>query len=271
MASSPERQLAKQPRSGVGSVSVAVHILEVLSKSSEPLPLKTIAALAGMSAPKAHKYLASFMQGGLVSQAQSGGSYDLGPLALDLGLAAMRRLDVSDVAQPYLDDLRATMQLTSALAVWANFGPSVIRRSDSPDTRSSMVRLGTVLPLLSSAIGLVFVAYLDRRFTEEIVRRELAVPHGPASEAGFRTLADVDSRVAAIRGAGFAFAEGIVDPGRAALACPVFDHTEHLVGVLSVIGIQGKVESASDAPIVDALRQAAQAVSKRMGAPLNRR
>jgi hypothetical protein len=55
--------------------------------------LKDLAAAAGMSAAKAHRYLVSFQRLGLVTQDPRSTRYDLGPAALQLGLAALARLD----------------------------------------------------------------------------------------------------------------------------------------------------------------------------------
>jgi DNA-binding IclR family transcriptional regulator len=270
---SSSRNGRKEPiaekRPVINSVAVSIRLLEALCQSSAPVPLKTLAQMAGMSAPKAHKYLAAFMRGGLVSQARPGEAYDLGPLALSLGLAAMRRLRIVEIAQPALDDLRAGIGHTVALAVWANLGPAVIRRSDIPDAGSS-IRLGTVLPLLSSAIGLTFAAYLDRRFTYEMIQRELEEPFGLARQAGFHNLAGVDARLAEVRAAGIAFAEGVIDPGRSALCAPVFDHTNNLVAVIGTFGIQGRQDLTTGGAIAASLLSAATELSRRLGAPLNR-
>ena len=55
--------------------------------------LKVVAASAGMSAAKAHRYLVSFQRLGLVTQDPRTARYDLGPAALKLGLASLTRLD----------------------------------------------------------------------------------------------------------------------------------------------------------------------------------
>ena len=258
-------------RSGIGSVANGIRLLEVLAASPVPLSLKALALQSGMPASKAHKYLASYIQGGLVRQGHSGGAYDLGPLALELGLAAMRRLDVVEMAQSHLDDLREQSGVTAALAVWANFGPAIVRRADSPEVGPSSIRLGTVLPLLSSAIGLIFAAYLDRRFTLPFMRKELDDPLGLAQRAGVRTLADIDARLAGIREARLAVAEGIVDPGRSAIAAPIFDHTSNLAAAVAAIGVQGRLETDASASQTRSVTATAVAISKLLGAPLNRR
>jgi DNA-binding IclR family transcriptional regulator len=55
--------------------------------------LKDVAAAAGMSAAKAHRYLVSFQRIGLVAQDERNSRYDLGPAALKIGLASLARLD----------------------------------------------------------------------------------------------------------------------------------------------------------------------------------
>ena len=72
-------------RAGIQSVEVGFALLEGLTRSRGPLMLKDVAASAGMSAAKAHRYLVSFQRLGLVTQDPRTARYDLGPAALKLG------------------------------------------------------------------------------------------------------------------------------------------------------------------------------------------
>ncbi len=80
-------------RAGIQSVEVGFALLEALARSRGPLMLRDLAASAGMSAAKAHRYLVSFQRLGLVAQDPRNARYDLGPAALKLGLASLSRLD----------------------------------------------------------------------------------------------------------------------------------------------------------------------------------
>jgi DNA-binding IclR family transcriptional regulator len=77
---------------GVQSLEIGVDVLKVLVESGQALMLKEIAAAAGMPASKAHRYLVSLVRSGLVEQDSQNLKYDLGPLAIPLGLAAVDRL-----------------------------------------------------------------------------------------------------------------------------------------------------------------------------------
>ena len=99
-----------------------------------------------MTASKAHKYLVSFARGGLVSQSTETGRYDLGPLAIEMGFASLRRLNVVEFAQDTLNELRDALDLTAVLTIWSNRGPTIIRRADnSREVVSLVVQLGFVL------------------------------------------------------------------------------------------------------------------------------
>ena len=78
---------------------VAGPVLEVLARGDGPLMLRDLAAAAGMSAAKAHRYLVSFQRLGLVQQDSISTRYELGPAALRVGLAALSRVDAVRMAR----------------------------------------------------------------------------------------------------------------------------------------------------------------------------
>ena len=83
---------ADKPRRGIQSVELGSQLLVALGRHVAPMALRDLAKAAGMTAGKAHPYLVSFIKVGFVSQ-DTAGRYELGPLALQLGMAKLRRLD----------------------------------------------------------------------------------------------------------------------------------------------------------------------------------
>jgi len=96
---------------GIGSVEVGGQLLRVLTVADGPMMLRDLAASAGMTAAKAHPYMVSYMRLGLVEQDRASGRYELGPLALQMGLASMRRLNPVRVATEAIAELVDVMQL----------------------------------------------------------------------------------------------------------------------------------------------------------------
>ena len=69
----PRRQRSIQ------SIEVGMRVLDVLTEAGQALPLKEVAQRAAMPPGKAHPYLVSFMNVGLVKQHPLTGLYELGP------------------------------------------------------------------------------------------------------------------------------------------------------------------------------------------------
>ena len=159
---------------GIQSIEVGNRLLLVLAEASAPMMLRDLASAAGMSSSKAHRYLVSYARVGLVHQEPRSGRYDLGPLSLQLGFAALRRFDAISLAMPMLRELGETLGQTVALAAWANCGATIVRwlGSDAPVTAT--LRVGSVMPLTRSATGLVFAAHMPRSRWLGLVKRELA-------------------------------------------------------------------------------------------------
>ena len=258
--------LERPASTGIQSIENGTPVLRALVQAKGPMNLTAIAAATGMAPGKAHKYLASYIRAGLVTQNESGGRYDLGPFALELGVAAMRRISVMEIAQAAMDDLRNLLGHTVSLALWANHGPTIMRIAEAPDIMSLTVRFGTVMPLLTSSFGRIFAAYLDRRFTQAMIQAELADPCGIAAKAGLRGLSDVEAMLAQFRARGMSVAENLSAPGRAALAAPIFDHNDRIVAGIAVIGVQGRLELEANSRPARELASTARKLSLRLGA-----
>src|SRR5215212_3138624 len=118
---------------GVQAVDTALRVLSALVEMGPPLMLKTVAERADMPPPKAHRYLVSFCRGGLAERDPASGGYRLGPLAVRLGLAALRHLHVVNVAAQTLGELRDQVGYTVGLAVWGAAGPTYVRFEETND------------------------------------------------------------------------------------------------------------------------------------------
>jgi DNA-binding IscR family transcriptional regulator len=112
------------------STDTGVRILTALADADGPLSLTDLATRTGAGASTAHRHLAGFVAAGLVRQDQSGGTYDLGPAALQIGLAALARLDIIGLAEPKLRSSENREQADlPTLTSWTNFGRAGLSKS----------------------------------------------------------------------------------------------------------------------------------------------
>jgi DNA-binding IclR family transcriptional regulator len=246
---------------GIQSIEVGGQLLRALAHAGRPLPLKDLAATAGMAAAKAHPYLVSFGKIGLVEQDRASGRYGLGPLALQLGLMSLQQADPVRIATPLIEDLAAASGHTVAIAVWGTHGPTIVRLAESPAAVHVNMRHGTVFSITGTASGQLFAAWLGEaaRPLYEAERRAAGARSLPAwTQFAARTLAEV-------RAQGLARADGAVVAGVSALAAPVLDHRGQIVLALTAIGPSAALDTRWDGTLAALLRQAAQAASARLG------
>ncbi len=149
----------KRGSRGIQSIETGIRLLATMEKADGPLALKELALGADMDPSSAHRYLASFVRCGLVRQ-ESDSRYDFGPLALHIGLAAVRRLDPVQLTERALPELVKETGYTALLSVWSNRGPTVVHWQRGPTPFVTNLGLGSVLPVSRSATGAVFVAFL---------------------------------------------------------------------------------------------------------------
>ena len=251
---------------GVQSIEVGTALLRVLAYANGPMKLTDLAAVAGMTTSRAHKYLTSFIRCGLVRQSQPSGRYGMGPLAAELGFAALRNMDVAELAQDTLDDLRDQLQTVTSLTVWANRGPTIIRRSVHEQSVSLVVQLGAVMTMLTSSNGRVFSAYLAKELSGPLIAEEISSRNGMAARAGLRTVRDVDAMIADVRAQGFAAVSGTMHQGIAAASAPVFDYAGKIVAALTLVGMVGVIDLSPRGRPVRTLLKAAAGLSAQIGA-----
>ena len=78
----------------------------------------------------------------------------LGPLALQMGLASMRRLNPVRVATEAIAELVMRINQTVSLSVWGNHGPTVVRIEEGTGAVHVNMRVGSILmSLLGTATG----------------------------------------------------------------------------------------------------------------------
>jgi len=224
---------------GLTSLDTALRVLVRMAAQNGPLSLSEIGRACQMPPSKVHRYLASFVAAGLVKQQGRSGRYDLGPTALQLGLAAMARHNFVNSAADGLAELSAETGMTVLLSVWANQGATVVRWERGVSPTDTSVGLGTTLPLLTSATGRVFLAWGPPRAiapVRDVQLRRLARQSGLSLDVE-PTQAGVAALVERTRARKFASVEGKFIPGLVAAAAPVLDWQGEVQVAVTLVGV----------------------------------
>lgn len=262
--------VAPKARRGIQSIEVGGQLLLALVDSGGPMTLRDLSRAASMVPAKAHPYLVSFGNLGLVSQDAHTGEYLLGPLALQLGLVALHGLDPVNQALAEVGQLATATGQAIAIAVWGNHGATIVHYQESSNPIHVNMRTGTVMSLVETATGRAFAAFLQPKLCEKLASEEIRRIAANATEA--RELErQFETALAEIRRRGLARALGKPMPGINALCAPVFDHAGSIVLVITATGPAGSFDAAWDGLIAREVQACAERVSRRLGQRITQR
>ena len=250
---------------GIQSVEVGGKLLQALAEADGPMMLRDLAYNADMTATKAHPYLVSFMRTGLVEQDKATGRYELGPLALQIGLASMRRLDPVRVATGLVSEMVVRIGQTASLSVWGNHGATVVRIEEGVSAIHVNMRVGSVMSLLGTATGRVFAAFLPPKMIESFMASGVGRMSVGDEAVGEMTRTQIEAAVAEVREKGLARAVDHPIPGVSAFSAPVFDQTGSIVLAITVIGPSGVFNTDWNGTIARELADCARTASARLG------
>jgi DNA-binding IclR family transcriptional regulator len=158
---------------------------------------------------------------------------------------------------------------TLALAVWGNHGPTLVHWQEAPLAMPVSLRLGDVMPLLSSATGRCFAAFMGHGGAADkalpMIDAELAM----ARKLGRSDLPSTPAQVKAMntetRAQGLGRVVNVLLPGISGFCAPVFDADGHLaLGVVS-LGSTATLDTDWNGPVAQALRAFAVQLSFDLG------
>lgn len=252
-------------QAGIDSIETGMRLLGALAERRTPQMLKTLAADAGMPPAKAHRYMVSFVRTGYVDREPVSGLYRLGPASLHLGLAALGGTDALELGMQAICQLRDEINQTMAVIVWGNHGATIVRIEEVSQPVTINSRAGTVLPLLASASGQVFAAFLPARMITPLLAAEIAANQKMDDPRLVTSIGKAKLIIAEVRRRGIGRVTGETTPGIHALAVPIFDYRGRPVLALAGMGLADRFDSRWNGPIAQRLKEAARALSSRLG------
>jgi DNA-binding IclR family transcriptional regulator len=241
----------------VAAVERAVALLDLLAQDAAGLGTNELARRAGLSASTVSRTLGTLAAGGLVEHAPGSGRYRLGIRLVQLGHAALARLDLRALARPHLSELVEGTGETATISVPGGADAVTIEFVQSPSSVQSVAQLGRPSVAHATAAGKVVLAWGG-----------VSLPPAPLRPFTERTITDPGAlarEVARVRGRGWARAVREREEDLSALAAPVFGVSGELVAVL---GVQGPASRFDRDAMQAALRQLldhAEALSHALG------
>ncbi len=248
---------------GAQSVSRAIALLKCFDDAAPEWTLSDLAQKVGLTKATAHRLLAALESEGLIVRSAQTGGYRLGPALIVLGGSAMRSNSLRSVSRPLLEALAEATGETVTLEVPAGGEVVILDEVSSRYLLGMSQDVGARFPAHATATGKLLLSALE----PAALRQALVLPlrrYGPCTVTSLDALrADLEQ----IRAQGYALTQDELEAGFAAVAAPVHDHTGALVAALSLGGPTTRLHGDTLTHAIHRTRQAADQVSRRMGAP----
>ena len=225
---------------GIQSILLGFRLLQGITDSNTPVSLKSIAAAGSMSPSKARMYLISLIETGLIVQNAETGFYSLGPYALYLGTRALLRMELMPVATEAMRKLQHKTNALVLLCTWDVTGVMIVSRCEGTRPQPLQFAIGGSASLASTATGHVFLAFGAQDQTwghlaEEWIEMGLTKTEQRKRTQRLKALAEQVRRRGVAQADPIAYSSGVTLSGYAAIAAPIFDATERLRYVLTLI------------------------------------
>ncbi len=149
---------ANKNQGGIQSLEIGLSVLDVLIEHNEPMMLKDIAHTIEMHPAKAHRYLVSLIRKNYARKLDDG-RYGLGARVKALGHTGFDQNNLLQRLSDAATEIKDTINCGVQIAKWFSEGPIVIQSFEPDSPISIITRIGSRMPLASSATGRLFASY----------------------------------------------------------------------------------------------------------------
>lgn len=207
----------------------ACRILKVLGRNRNGLKAADLARDLGVPVTTTLRIMSTLCLEGLARKVE--GRYELGPVLIQLGNAALAGTEIRELAQPLLMKLAKLSDETSHLAIPCDDRALIVAVQDSPHPLRAASQPGFLADLHCSSTGKIFLAYLHADRVDEILAENPPTSRTPHT---LTKPAAIKKELELTRKRGFSLDNEEFHPGVRCLARPVFGSDG---GVVAAIGI----------------------------------
>ena len=193
-------------------------MLSVFSEQRPTWRITDIAAEVSLPLPTAYRIVMTLTAEGYLDHLPSG-EYRPGVRVLTLGTAALRSLDLVELATPKLQELANATKETVNLAVLTGDQVLYLVRLRNSDLVTANIRVGSLLPAVHTSIGKLLLAFLDEDELARCITSESF--DGTTGPNAKRSLDELRPELAAIRAQGWATQDEELAYGLRSVAAPV--------------------------------------------------
>ncbi|MFC7062417.1 IclR family transcriptional regulator [Halobacillus seohaensis] len=246
----------------IQSVDRAFKILDLFNEFTPELKISEISLKLGLNKSTVHSLLKTLKEHDYISQNVETGKYSLGMKLVERSNFLMNSMDIRSIAKQPLVELSMDTGLAVHLVILDGHTGVYIDKVDSPTAVIGYSRLGRRVPVHSSAVGKVLLAYQSEEARNEILENYHYQKH---TEKTISTYQAFQEELTKVLENGYAIDDEENEPGITCLAIPIYDHASKVTAAVSISAPSAQFAGDHIHPVISKLKQTGVAISKKLG------
>ncbi len=243
------------------AVERALVLLRYIVDHPEGLSIREVSREYGYSPATVQKLVSALNNQDFVTQEETTERYHLGPEAVQLGLVALSRLEVRQVARPSLENLSSETEETVFLAIGRRDHVIYIDKVVSNRLIRMDAPLGVDRPYNCTSVGKVLLSGMPDEKVVELFSAE-AFEH--RTENSIVSIETLQAEINQVRKRGWAMDQEEYAPGAYCIGAPIYNHEGHIIAALTVSGPSERIKERLDDNTIKVIANAKK-VSEAMG------
>jgi DNA-binding IclR family transcriptional regulator len=249
----------------VASLAKGLRILECFHGRRQPLNLTEITALARIGKSAAQRAVTTLHAIGYLQRDEQTKCYKLSPKVLALCWDYLSASNIVEVAMPLVRQLSEGFGETANLLERVGEQLVVVGRSPGKQALTINVGIGTTYPLISTAPGLVLLAFSDRLSASALIR---SAEHKAWTRFTVTDPNELLIWLDRIRDEGYAVADQLMHEGEISIAAPIFVGSNNYAAAAINVSVPNSrwTREAVESQLVPAVLDIAKKISAEVGA-----
>jgi DNA-binding IclR family transcriptional regulator len=250
-------------RGAVPALERGLDILRLFKRARAAITPPEMARELAIPRSTVHRLVITLEAMGFLRRVAHGGAFALGPAVLSIGFEYLGSLDIVELSNPVLAQLRDETNCSTHLAIRNGKDMVYLARHPSRAGVISNVSVGSTLPAHATVIGRTTLADLSH---DELLALYGDGPLPRFTEHTPATLAALEALLAEDRRAGYAISHGFFERGVTSVAAPIRDRSGRVVASINAVAADPTIEDFVRGELKDKVTAAAAQISAMLGA-----
>lgn len=248
--------------SRVAVLDKTFKIIFFLEESKTAVGLTEISRKTEINKATCYRILQTLTTYNIIETGEQPGTYQLGIGLLKLGETVQRRINVREIALPYLKELTNNTDITSYLCILHHDKSLCVERIEGSHAKILLLNVGDEWPLHIGGAPRAMLAYLEEEKIEDILSNIEDTEH---TEHASNVPSDYQSILQSVRETGYNTSYDDVLSGISSIGAPIFNQIGDVVAAVSLSNISSLIHPDTENVLAEQLLKTTNKISRALG------